>query len=78
MKFHNLAVIGGGNRGRYIGSLSIKNADRAMIVAVVEKDENRREQFQEEFGLSNDACFKHYQDILESKISPDGVLICIL
>ena len=78
MKLHNLAVVGGGNRGRGMAKRALKEPGRAKIAAVAETNDTRRTLFQEEFELPKSCCFKNYKELLENKIEPDGVFVTTL
>ncbi len=75
MKLHNLAVIGGGGRGKNMAKHALREPGRARITAVAEPKDEARALFQREFSLEKKACFKNYNELLESGIKLDGVFV---
>ncbi len=75
MKLHNIAVVGGGGRGKGSAERVMREKGRAKIVGAAEPDENRRAMFREKFALPDGACFKGYRDLLRSGIKIGGVFI---
>lgn len=74
MKIHLLAIIGAGERGRWLGTLVSKTA-RAKITAVVEPDETKRVLFAKEFDISKEHCYRDCQHLIRDRVTYDGVFV---
>ncbi len=77
MRKISLALIGAGDRGMHsYAPYALNKPHEVEFVAVAEQDEQKRENFRKQYGISEDYCFKDYKDLLNSPKLADGVLIC--
>ncbi len=78
MKKISLALIGAGDRGMHsYAPYAIHKPHEVEFVAVAEPDQQKREAFRKQFGISEDCCFTDYKDLLDKPKLADGVLVCL-
>ena len=78
MKKISLALIGAGDRGmRSYAPYALNKPHEVEFVAVAEPDEQKREAFRKQYGISEDCCFKDYKELLDKSRLADGILICL-
>lgn len=77
MKKHRIALIGGGHRGIFLAKLMTVEQSRAMLVAIAEPREDRREDCRRAFDLPSNAFFHDHNDLLAhlDKVDVDAVII---
>ena len=79
MKRVNIAIIGAGQRGEGYANYVAGHPYEAQIVAVAERDPERREKFRELHHLSAEHCFADWHDLLAQPVQEtrvDAVLVC--
>ncbi|EPR14052.1 Gfo/Idh/MocA family protein [Ruminiclostridium papyrosolvens] len=77
MRKISLALIGAGDRGMHsYAPFALNKPHEVEFVAVAEPDNDKREAFRKQYGISEDCCFKDYKDFLDKPKLADGVLIC--
>lgn len=72
-----LAVFGAGSRGRAYGDWVLRHPDRATVVAVAEASEDRRTAYAAAHGVSDEARFADWGELLAARSQADAVLICL-
>lgn len=69
-----LAVVGAGERGEWLGILASKNG-RARICAAVETDKTRLDYIQKKFDIPPDNCYVDYHKFLDAGHELDGIFL---
>lgn len=78
MKIYKLALIGAGDRGTVYANYSINNPGKFEIVAVAEPHDARRNHAKIKYNVSDEMCFKDYNDFFKLPKCADVVMICTL
>lgn len=77
MKPISAALIGAGQRGIDVyGGYALKFPRQIRFVAVAEPDEERRNRFKTQHGISEHMCFSSWEDLLKKTQLADAVFIC--
>ena len=71
-------VLGAGSRGNAYAQYSLARPEELQITAVAEPDPARREQFAAKYGLTADACFESWEEILDRPKMADAVFVCTM
>ena len=71
-------VLGAGSRGNAYAQYSLVRPEELQITAVAEPDPARREQFAAKYGLTADACFESWEEILNRPKMADAVFVCTM
>ena len=71
-------VLGAGSRGNAYAQYSLARPEELQITAVAEADPARREQFAAKYGLTADACFESWEEILNRPKMADAVFVCTM
>lgn len=62
-------LCGAGSRGREAyGAWALKNPDRLKFIAVADPNPEKRKNFQELHGISDDLCFDSWEDLLNPEM----------
>lgn len=77
MKKITAILIGAGDRGaNAYASYAINNPETIEFIAVVEKDNAKRENFQKAHNIPDDMAFDNWDDVFAKEKFADAVLIC--
>ncbi|MEC0091917.1 Gfo/Idh/MocA family protein [Paenibacillus macquariensis] len=76
MKKITVALIGAGLRGVNYLRYALQHPHEIKVVAVAEPNGERRENFKERHGLSDEMCFYDWDDLFAQPQLADAVLIC--
>ncbi len=71
-----IVAIGAGNRTAKYLHYILNNPDKAQLVGVVELNDLRRHNVAKQAGLSEEQCFKTWEDFFKNPIEADAVMIC--
>ena len=71
-------VLGAGSRGNAYAQYSLARPEELQITAVAEPGPARREQFAAKYGLTADACFESWEEILNRPKMADAVFVCTM
>ena len=71
-------IVGAGGRGKDCYAPYIKEKNLMNIVGVAEPDIEKRKEFQNKYGISNEMCFSDYKDLFARERLADCVMICTL
>ena len=77
-RYIKIAVIGAGVRGTNLARKVRTSGLPAVISAVAEPDDNKRNSFLKEFGLDEQLTFRTWEELISSKIHCDAVIIATL
>ncbi len=69
-------IVGAGGRGKDSYAPYIKNNNLMKIVGVVDPDDYKRNQFKENYAISDSMCFTDYRDLFKRGKLADCVIIC--
>ncbi|OAB28365.1 oxidoreductase [Paenibacillus macquariensis subsp. defensor] len=76
MKKITVALIGAGLRGVNYLQYALQHPHEIKVVAVAEPNRERRENFKERHGLSDEMCFYDWDDLFAQPQLADAALIC--
>ncbi|MBR5614399.1 MAG: Gfo/Idh/MocA family oxidoreductase [Clostridia bacterium] len=69
-------IVGAGGRGKDCYAPYIKKTGIMKIVGVAEPDEQKRNQFKQNYDIADDMCFKDYHELFAKGRLADSVIIC--
>ena len=69
-------IVGAGGRGKDAYALCIKKYGLFKIVGVAEPDAMKRTQFQRDYDIPDNMCFKDYKELFSKGRLADAVIIC--
>lgn len=78
MKKITAVVLGAGSRGRAYAEYARQFPEELAIVAVAEPNEERRKQFAQRYGISEDMQFTSYEELLSRPRLADAAFICTM
>ncbi len=78
MKTYSVIVIGAGSRGRGYTDIMKDFPDKFKVVGVAESVDSRRESIKKLHGISDDMCFKSWEEVFEKPKMADIVIIATL
>jgi predicted dehydrogenase len=73
-----IAIIGAGVRGTNLARKLSSSAFNARVVAVAEPEKTKRDAFAKEFGLSGNALFKGWEELVQNLADCDAAIIATL